>query len=642
MGFLFKLLKESLRDVLPVVAVFAVFQFFVIGTVPENLQSIGIGLLFVVLGLAIFLEGLEIGIFPIGQSIANDFSKHSTKIWVLIFGFLIGFGTTIAEPALFVIAQKAELISGGRIETDILRLVVAGSVGFALLIGIYRILKGHPIHYYIIAGYILVLIVTFFSPKEIVGLAYDLGGVTTSTVTVPLVAALGIGLAMNIKGRNPVIDGFGLIAFASLTPMIFVQIYGIFVYNFSDAVVVDMAQDIVAFPTPTLSLDFLADGLISSIVGIVPILAIIIFFQFVILRKNVENAKNVIFGFFLVIVGLSAFVLGLEMGLFGIGETMAKELTQKGSNTLIYIFSFAIGFSTTMAEPALLAIAKKSKEISDGKINDFILRLFVSLGVAVGITLGAYRIIEGGNIHYYAIVGYAFVILFTFLSPKYIIPIAYDSGGVTTSTVTVPLVAAIGIGLASNIDGRNPLIDGFGLIAFASLFPMITVMLYGIITQKFKVKSDADIESANIVQQGIHQATKTMHMASGSKQPALEDLGTLFSIYGVIAIVPKDKRNDAIDAAREAGATGATVINAQGLHLDQMDNIFRVKYEESDCAIIYLLPKAIVESVVTNISNRLHIHSTKGSGIIFTFPISSIDGMSQRQEDAFAKAIIKK
>ena len=156
-------------------------------------------------------------------------------MWILIFGFMIGFGTTIAEPALAVIADKAASISSGRIDADMLRYVVAGSVGFAILLGVFRIIKGHPIHYYIIAGYIAVVSVTFFAPKEIIGLAYDLGGVTTSTVTVPLVAALGIGLASTIKGRNPMIDGFGLIAFASLTPMIFVQVYGIYVYTFVDA-----------------------------------------------------------------------------------------------------------------------------------------------------------------------------------------------------------------------------------------------------------------------------------------------------------------------------------------------------------------------------------------------------------------------
>jgi hypothetical protein len=188
-------------------------------------------------------------------------------------------------------------------------------------------------------------------------------------------------------------------------------------------------------------------------------------------------------GVVLLIIGLDAFIVGLELGLFPIGENIAYSLTTMGNDWLIYTFSFLIGFSTTMAEPALIAIAMKASEISKGNINQNTLRIAVALGVAFGISLGAFRLISGTPLHYYIIVGYIIVVIMTFFAPKYIIPIAYDSGGVTTSTVTVPLVAALGLGLAENIAGRNPLIDGFGLIAFASLFPMITVMGYGIIAQ---------------------------------------------------------------------------------------------------------------------------------------------------------------
>jgi len=222
-----KLLRESFRDLLPIILVIIFFQLAILQTVPENWMSTAIGLAIVGVGLAVFLLGLEVGIFPVGEGLATDFAKKGSTFWIVIFAFMVGFGTTIAEPALLVIANKAAGISSGRIDANILRIVVAFSVGFAIVIGVWRIIKGHPIHYYIITGYIMVVAATAFSPKEIVGLAFDLGGVTTSTVTVPLVAALGIGLASNIKGRNPILDGFGLIAFASLFPMITVMLYGI-------------------------------------------------------------------------------------------------------------------------------------------------------------------------------------------------------------------------------------------------------------------------------------------------------------------------------------------------------------------------------------------------------------------------------
>jgi len=483
-------LKNSFKDLLPIIFVVAFFQAFIIKTLPSNLTSIVIGLFIVGLGLALFIRGLELGIFPIGENLATDFAKKGSLFWLLLFSFTIGFATTVAEPALIAISQKAANISEGRIDAFWLRMTVAFSVGFALVLGVFRILVGHPIHYYIISGYILVVLITFFAPPAIIGLAYDSGGVTTSTVTVPLVAALGIGLASSIKGRNPVIDGFGLIAFASLTPMIFVQLYGIIVYAMDNPQqtkeIVEVAKEVIK-PYEFNFIDMLFE-LLNVVKDVAPILAVIFFFQYVIIKKPVAHLHKIFAGIVLVILGLYAFIVGLDMGLFPIGESIAFSLTSMDNYLLIYLFAFMIGFSTTMAEPSLLAIAIKVEEISGGSIKQLILRLSVSLGVAFGIALGAYRIVVGDPIHYYIIAGYIVVIILTQFSPRFIIPIAYDSGGVTTSTVTVPLVAALGLGLAQNIDGRNPLIDGFGLIAFASLFPMITVMGYGIYVEKIRKK----------------------------------------------------------------------------------------------------------------------------------------------------------
>jgi hypothetical protein len=228
---------SSVRDLLPIVLVVAFFQVVVLQEPVPNLERILVGSLLVVLGLAFFIRGLEQGLFPIGESIAYAFARKGNLFWLLLFAFALGFGTTIAEPALIAIAEEASEVAAaaGFIEHHEesmedyafgLRLTVALSVGFAIVVGVYRIIKGWPIQYFIIAGYIGVVIMTAMAPPEIIGIAYDSGGVTTSTVTVPLVTALGVGLAESIKGRNPMIDGFGLIAFASLTPMIFVMGYG--------------------------------------------------------------------------------------------------------------------------------------------------------------------------------------------------------------------------------------------------------------------------------------------------------------------------------------------------------------------------------------------------------------------------------
>ncbi len=494
------LLGNSFKDLLPIVLVISFFQLFILQQLPQNPVSILTGLIIVAFGLAIFIQGLEIGIFPIGENLAHEFAAKGSVIWLLIFAFAIGFSTTVAEPALIAIAKKAQIISAGRIDADTLRLTVALSVGCAIVLGSWRIITGHAIHLYIITGYVIVVLFTFFVPVEIVGLAYDSGGVTTSTVTVPLVAALGVGLASSIRGRNPIIDGFGLIAFASLTPMIFVQAYGLIVYNI-DLEPVTLSGEIKAASELIIdrfSVWNLFYELISVLKDVFPILFVIFFFQYLIIKKSLRQLPRIAVGILFVTLGLYLFIIGLEMGLFPMGETMALQLTAQENLFYIYLFGFLIGFSTTMAEPALLAVAMKVEDISQKRIRQTILRLAVAFGVAIGIALGAYRIVEGDPIHYYIIGGYIIVIILTFMAPKYIIPIAYDSGGVTTSTVTVPLVAALGLGLATQIEGRSPLIDGFGLIAFASLFPMITVMGYGVISQHLAAK---DIRSRNEKQQ---------------------------------------------------------------------------------------------------------------------------------------------
>ena len=225
---------------------------------------------------------------------------------------------------------------------------------------------------------------------------------------------------------------------------------------------------------------------------VIPIFSLIFFYQLVLLREPIPHLKGVITGIVYVIIGLTLFQVGLDKALFPIGKAMAAQLSSPaslfGSATetgiawyrygWIYLFAFSIGFATTIAEPSLLAVSLKAQEVSGGSLSQRYLRIAVALGVAVGIALGTFRIVSGTSLSVYIMTGYFIVIIQTFFAPKNLIPLAYDSGGVTTSTVTVPIVTALGLGLAENVPGRNPAIDGFGLIAFASLFPIITVLGY--------------------------------------------------------------------------------------------------------------------------------------------------------------------
>ena len=346
-------------------------------------------------------------------------------------------------------------------------------MGVALVVGVLRILKGWPIHRLIIGGYILVVAMTAVAPREIIGIAYDSGGVTTSTITVPLVTALGVGLASSIRGRQS--------GDRRLRPD---RLRLPDTHDLRDALRDPLVMDLFSSSAGTF---------LGTIRDVLPIVSIILAFQVLVLRRPVKNLKRVLLGFLFVLIGLSLFLIGLERTLFPLGRLMAEQLTAPdfiASGILaggashwndyywVYLFAFTLGFATTIAEPALIAVAIKANEVTAGAIRVRGLRVAVALGVAIGITLGVWRIVVGPPIHWFIIAGYLVVVVQTRFAPRIIVPLAYDSGGVTTSTVTVPLVAALGIGLAESVPGRSPLIDGFGLIAFASVFPIMTVMAY--------------------------------------------------------------------------------------------------------------------------------------------------------------------
>ena len=235
---LVRTLRDSARDLAPIILVIAAFQVLVLRQPIPDFLDLVVGCACVVVGLALFVRGLEAGLFPIGSMLADGLARKGSLPWLLVFAFGLGFGTTVAEPALIAVTKEAARVaadegivgrSAGEQDTYALglRLSVALAVGFAGLVGVYRILRGWPIHYLIIGGYTAIVVLTWFAPPAIIGIAYDSGGVTTGTVTVPLITALGIGLASSIRGRNPLTDGFGLIAFASLTPMAAVMLYGL-------------------------------------------------------------------------------------------------------------------------------------------------------------------------------------------------------------------------------------------------------------------------------------------------------------------------------------------------------------------------------------------------------------------------------
>lgn len=478
---------ESCINLIPILIIIVGFQALVFQSVPDNVVSIAIGFFIVVVGVTFFLMGLEIGIFPLGNNLSAEFLERKSLFWFALFGFALGFGASIAEPAIIAVASQAGEITKGALDPWTLRLIIATSVGAITAFGIIRTILGWNIGIIIVVGYVIVLVITYFTPPAIIGLAYDSGGVATNVATVPLIVALGIGIASSLQGRSVLKDGFGFVALAAITPMISIQLYGIFAlggdFSLEALNVVSEVED-EAHYIPGFTLLGIVTDIFKTFLNLVPIIVTILTFQYLIIKKPLPNISGVVFGFIFLVLGLYGFIVGIKLGLFPMGESIAGSLVEMNNVFFIYLFAFLIGFGTTMAEPALMAIIKQADKMSETRLNVTIIRLLVALGVGVGILVGAYKIVNGYNIWLLITILYCIVVFLTIFAPKEIVAFAFDLGGVTTSEITVPIVTAFGLFLATNIEGRDVLMDGFGLIAFASVFPMITVMGYSIILSK--------------------------------------------------------------------------------------------------------------------------------------------------------------
>jgi hypothetical protein len=477
------------RNLLPVVLVVALFQALVLRAMPEGVLPVLAGLLLVAAGIGVFLRGLDLSVIPVGRNLAQSFAERGSLPLLLAFGFSLGFATVIAEPALIAVAQKAETVSDGLIQGWILRLVAAASVGAAVALGIFRAVLHHPIHWYLIGAYLLLVPITYLTPDEITGLAYDAGAVSANIVTVPLVTALGLSLMASLRGRSVLADGFGLVALAVFAPRIAVQLYGIVVYAFEPGALAGYAAGSempylpAGDPDTRGLLSLLVTDLLRLLGSLLPIVVVILLFQLLVLRKPLLHMHRLAGGFMLLVVGLFAFIEGLGLSLFPIGQHLAEGLVGTTSVAYLYLFVFLLGFAATLVEPALIAVAQRAGAVDPARLRPTLIRNLVAIGVGLGLIVGAVRITADWPLEHVLTATVLLLVLLTLIAPKELVGFSFDLGGIATSDVTVPVITALGVGLAVALGSQDVLLDGFGLVALASLYPIAIMLLYAVWTR---------------------------------------------------------------------------------------------------------------------------------------------------------------
>ncbi|MFN5099465.1 MAG: DUF1538 domain-containing protein [Burkholderiaceae bacterium] len=523
---------EQVNAVVPLAVYLALFQILVLQRTVTGSMEITAGLVAVIIGLMVFMEGLKLGLMPFGDIIGNTLPKKLPLVGVLIIAGLLGIGVTYAEPAIgtlkiagaLVDPEKAPLLYYAlMVQTETTVLLVGFGVGLAAVIGSMRFLYGwslKPLIYMSLIPCTILTAICALNPNlsSIVGLAWDCGAVTTGPVTVPLVLALGIGIASSGGKGDSSLSGFGIVTLASLFPIIAVLCLGVyFGYTVSpedmkaaNMVVYEAAKNATGGEASAWD-KILMGPIKDGVQAIVPLVIFLAFVLFAILRSKLPNAFIIVWGLLLTVVGMCVFNIGLLYGLSSLGDqagslipgafqeiTIPERLLSAGENAtygnlygpvwgsiIALVFAFLLGFGATLAEPALNALGLTVQNMTNGSFKKSMLMYAVAGGVSAGITLGVAKLIFDFNLLYILIPGYIIGLILTVLSTEEFVNIGWDSAGVTTGPVTVPLVLAMGLGLG----GAVKAVEGFGILAAASIAPIVAVLALGVYVQ-WKVKRE--------------------------------------------------------------------------------------------------------------------------------------------------------
>ena len=529
-GDIFKILQPYLstrfidqaRAVVPLAIYLALFQYLVLQTPVMDASIIAGGLFAVMIGLMMFMEGLKLGLMPFGEIIGNTLPRKLPLAGVLFIAFLLGIGVTFAEPAIGALQVAGSIVNPDQApylftllndRSGATVLLVGLGVGLAAVLGTVRFLRGwslKPMIFMSVTPTLILSIIAFMDPEltKIVGLAWDCGAVTTGPVTVPLVLALGIGVAAAAgKGADSSLSGFGIVTLASVFPILGVLILSFYTaYTVPAELIIEKAAEIkLAAQTATSQPQWYEvtpwTEVILGVRAIVPLVIFLAVVLLVILREKLKNAFITYYGIILAVVGMCIFNIGLTYGLAKLGDQsgglIAGAFTSIDAITasplysmtvgvgIAGLFAWVLGLSATLAEPALNALGMTVQNLTNGAFKKSMLMIAVAFGVGTGIMLGVLKLIYGFHIMYILIPGYTLGLILTLLSTEEFVNVGWDSAGVTTGPVTVPLVLAMGLGFGNALGST----DGFGILAAASICPIVAVLTLGIYVQ-FKVKRE--------------------------------------------------------------------------------------------------------------------------------------------------------
>lgn len=496
MSVLFPKIKEVLYAVLPVTFIVLILNFTLTPLDTPLLTRFLIGAALIIIGLAIFLVGVDIGITPIGNSMGARIAK-TNKIWiVIILGSVLGFVISIAEPDLHILAGQVALVTSGVISKASIVVIVSVGIGILLSLGLVRIIFNIPLNKLLTVLYSIVFLLAILSSREFLAISFDASGATTGALTVPFILAVAAGVsALKKDSIAAEEDSFGLVAIASAGAIIAVLIMGIFsgTEELSGSLEIQESASALIFSPFLKSLPVVAKEIL---VALFPILLIFLVFQKVSLRLSSKSVRKILFGVCFTFIGLVLFLTGVNAGFLDVGRVVGKSMASLGNDAYIVIVGFILGLVTILAEPAVHVLTHQIEDVTSGYVKRSAVMFSLSVGVGFAVALSILRILVPGiQLWHYLLPGYLIAVGMSYFVPELFVGVAFDSGGVASGPMTATFILAFVQGVAQASTGASVLIDGFGMIAMVALTPLIALQTLGLIFKLKLRKTDLPVEA---------------------------------------------------------------------------------------------------------------------------------------------------
>ncbi|MCM3719502.1 DUF1538 domain-containing protein [Fictibacillus phosphorivorans] len=487
MNVLFEKLKEVLYAVIPITTLVVILNFTLTPLDPTVMFRFIIGAIIIVIGLTIFLFGIDIGITPIGQLMGNMLAK-SNKIWFVIFiGLALGFFISIAEPDLHILAGQVESVTSGLISKGSIVVVVSIGIGLLIAVGLARIVYNFPLYKLLTILYLIIFVLAIFTSPEFLAISFDASGATTGALTVPFILALALGVSgLKKDSKASEKDSFGLVAIASTGAIITVMIMNIISHTNEITGSLDsMHSDATDIFSPFINhLPFLSKEIA---IALLPIVITFLVFQFLSFKMSNKKVKKILMGVLLTFIGLVLFLVGVNAGFMDVGNEIGHSIASHDNKAYVIVIAFVLGLVTILAEPAVHVLTHQIEDVTSGYVKRKAVLATLSIGVGLAITLSIIRILVPNlQLWHYLLPGYIIALALSYIVPKLFVGIGFDSGGVASGPMTATFILAFVQGAAEAVEGADVLKDGFGMIAMVAMTPIIALQVLGLI---FKLKS---------------------------------------------------------------------------------------------------------------------------------------------------------